>query len=227
MARNLMPDKSQASHNSRRNKMKAKCLLISFFLIFSLFLVRESRAYVIDFEGLTDGDSVTNQYSGLGVSFSNAMALTAGISLNEFEFPPFSGFNVVFDDAGEMTLNFTAPVLDAGGYFTYLVPLALSFFDAHDNLEGTVISAFSSNLALSGDTGSSPNEFLNFASASGISKLVITGDPAGGSFTMDNLTATPSSVPEPATLMLLGSGLLGITGYRLRGLKNRSNRKGG
>lgn len=134
--------------------------------------------------------------------------------MNEFEFPPYSAVNVVFDDGGPMTINFTTPVLNVGGYFTYAVPLTLSFYDALNNLKGTANSAFSSNMALSGDPGSSPNEFLSFAWAPGISKAVITGDPGGTSFVMDDLTATP--VPEPGTLLLLGSGVLGVVGYGLR-----------
>ena len=39
---------------------------------------------IIDFETLSDADPVTNQFTGL--TFTNTTAITAGISLNEFEF---------------------------------------------------------------------------------------------------------------------------------------------
>ena len=45
--------------------------------------------------------------------------------------------------------------------------------------------------ALSGDTGSSPNTFLQVSAAAGISYVVITADPNGGSFALDDLTITP------------------------------------
>lgn len=195
--------------------MKLKYLLmVAVALLIGFGGIKKTEAMTIDFEGLTDLTPVTNQYSSIGVDFSGATVLTAGISLNEFEFPPYSGSNIVFDDGGPMTLAFNTPLLDFGAYFTYSTPLTLSFYDALNNLEGTVNSAFSNNTALSGDPGSSPNEFLNFVWNSGISSVIIAGDPAGGSFTMDDLTAT--SVPEPSTLLLLGSGVIGLIGWRKR-----------
>lgn len=65
-------------------------------------------ANTIDFEGLPDSTNVTNQYSG--VIFSNAIILTTGISLNEFEFPPHSGTNVASDNGGPLSITFASPV---------------------------------------------------------------------------------------------------------------------
>lgn len=159
---------------------------------------------VIDFEGLPDSTIVTNQYPGL--TFTNAIILTSGISLNEFEFPPRSGVNVISDNGGPMTIDFSAPVVDFGGYFTYLEPLTLLGFDASNAQVVSATSLFSTNDALYGDPGSSPNEFIGLSWASGISSVTITGDPAGSSFVLDDLTYTAgqaTTVPEPASLLLL------------------------
>src|SRR5947207_2203983 len=86
-------------------------------------LLTQASAATIDFEGFPDSTILTTQYPGL--TFSNAMILTAGISLNEFELPPHSGVNVVSDNAGPMTLDFASPITSFSGYFTYLVPLTL------------------------------------------------------------------------------------------------------
>ncbi len=167
---------------------------------------------VIDFEGLNDGDSVTTQYAG--VTFSNAAVLTAGITLNELEFPPHSGSNVVFDSGGPMTIDFADPILSFGGYFTYAEALSLDAFDAGSNLVASASSAFGSNMALSGDPGSSPDEFLDVTFATGISSVTITGDPAGGSFVLDDATITPiggpESVPEPVTSVPLAIAAIAL-----------------
>jgi hypothetical protein len=171
-----------------------------------LLFPQARAAVVIDFDSLNDGDIVTTQFSG--VTFQNTVALTAGISLNEFEFPPRSGFNVVSDNGGPITIAFATPVLSFSGYFTYLVPLTLTAFDAGNSQVGQTVSVFSNNLALSGDSGSSPNELLSVAFAGGISSVTIAGDPFGGSFTLDDATFDPAAaeVPEPGTLSFLTAG---------------------
>ncbi len=157
----------------------------------------------IDFEGLADGTLITNQYPAL--TFSNAIVLTAGISLNEFEFPPFSGTNVASDSGGPVGISFMSPLSSFAGYFTYAVPLTLTAFDAANNVVAMASSAFTNNMALSGDPGSMPNEFLRVVFSSGISSVKITGNPAGGSFVVDDATAG-SGVPEPASKVLVLSG---------------------
>jgi hypothetical protein len=178
----------------------------------------------IDFESLSDLESVTNQFPGL--TFTNATVLTAGISLNEFEFPPVSGSNVVFDDGGGLSISFSTSIHTFSAFFTYLAPLTLTAFDINGNLIGTVSSVFGSNLALSGQPGSTPNELLAFSSLTAIASITISGDPFGGSFTLDNFTyntAVPTHVPEPSTFSLLGAGVLGAIVLRRR----RSQRSAG
>src|SRR5580700_6502590 len=82
-----------------------------------LFGYQPARADIatISFETLPDGTpifdgtSITTQFPGL--TFTNTTVISAGISLNEFEFPPHSGSNVAFDDGGPITIAFTNPVL--------------------------------------------------------------------------------------------------------------------
>jgi hypothetical protein len=186
-------------------------LILQFVAGLLLFQQQPVRAdtIVINFEDLPDGTPVTTQYAGL--TFSNTTVITAGISLNEFEFPPNSGTNVVFDDGGPISISFDDPVLNFGGYFTYLEPLTLAAFYATSDQVASATSLFGNNLACGdgppclGDPGSSPNEFISVAFAAGISGVTVTGDPAGGSFAMDDVVYTTSStaVPEPSGVDLL------------------------
>ncbi len=170
----------------------------------------EAAPVTYDFEQFSDSNTLTGQISGL--SFVNAMVLTSGVSLNDFEFPPASGANVLIDDGGPMEILFSSPVFSVGAAFTYSTSLSFSIFDAANGLLGTVNSTFSDNRALSG-TGP-VNEVLSLSNFSGaISRIVISGDAQlGGSFVMDDLTVdfgTANPVPEPFTLALV-AGLLGI-----------------
>ena len=83
-----------------KNLSRLKCIPGVLWLL-SLIVVRAGAA-VIDFEILASLESVTSQFAGL--TFSNSTTLTAGISLNEFDFPPHSGDNVVSDDGGPITI---------------------------------------------------------------------------------------------------------------------------
>jgi hypothetical protein len=153
---------------------------------------------IIDFEDLTDSTPVTTQYAGL--TFSDTTVITAGISLNEFEFPPHSGTNVAFDDGGPISIFSDTPIESFGAYFTYTEALTLTAFDSLGDTVGTATSAFSNNLACldgppcQGDPGSSPNEFIQIALDQTFVHITIQGDPGGTSFTMDDVTY--ETVPE-------------------------------
>jgi hypothetical protein len=163
---------------------------------------------ILDFEGLPDGTFLSSQYTGL--TFSNAEVVTAGISLNEMEFPPHSGVNVAIDGFGPISIVFASPVFSVGGYFTYKSKLSLNAYDASSSVIGSISSAFNMNEAISGDAGSSPNEFLQLSPGAGIARLTITGDPAGSSFALDDLVYSTSAVtiPEPSTLAAVLTSLL-------------------
>jgi hypothetical protein len=179
--------------------------LMSFIRVLVITLVVPSSALaapiVIDFDALADGEAVTDQF--LDILFSNATVITAGVSLNEFELPPLSGSNVIFDSGGSMRIDFSDAVTSVGGYFTYLTPLVMTAFDSTGAVLGVANSLFVTNLALSGETGSLPNELIQLT-FDNISYVTIAGDPSGGSFTLDDLTLeTPAAVPEPGTLSLM------------------------
>jgi hypothetical protein len=195
--------------------MKRIWLFLPFLILFAPHIAG-ADPITIDFEGYSDGDSVGSSIPGF--VFFNATVLSSGVSLNQFEFPPHSGINVVFDDGGPLTIDFGFLVSSFSAYFTYAEPLTLGAFDASSNLVASAFSSFGSNLALSGDPGSSPNELLQLTDSTGFNSVAITGDPAGGSFVMDDVSvsaaAAATQVPEPSSLalLLLGIGFIAVFG---------------
>jgi len=189
--------------------------LITSVLVFLCTVARVDAATItLDFEGFADLTTLTTQYSG--ATFANTTILTSGVSLNDVDFPPHSGVNAVFDDGGPLSLSFTSPVAGFQGFLTYTSPLTLRAFDSSLTLLGSTTSAFSNNLSLGGDLGSSPNELLAIAFPN-ISRITITGAPEGASFVLDDVTYTtaaasgpPSAIPEPSTLTLLALGCAGL-----------------
>jgi len=197
-------------------RIKVAFLLTPFLLIISV----PAFSAVITFDSLSDSDLVTNQFSGQGVMFQNAIALTAGISLNEFEFPPKSNSNVISDNGGPISITFSTPQLSLFAFFTYAQAVTVQAFDALSAPLGSASSAAacSSNLALSGVPGCLPNEQISLGGLGPISRVTITGALSGGSFTLDdlNFSAGAAPVPEPLTCALVSAGL-GLLILRRRG----------
>lgn len=184
--------------------MKKKLIRILFLLIAPL-IASQVQAGIIGFEELTDGTPIRDFYASQGVTFNLATAITAGLSLNEIEFPPYEGVNAVYDNTGPVDIIFATPTNSVAAFFTYLAPLQITAFDISGTALSTIGSAFNNNTFLSGDPGSTPNERLGFAFSSPvIAHINITGDINGSSFTFDNLSFSNNinSVPEPNTLQL-------------------------
>jgi hypothetical protein len=173
----------------------------------------------INFEGLASGTAVGSTYAG--VTFTNAMVLTAGITLNDADFPPHSGSNVALDAGGPMQITFDTAISDFSAYFTYGVPLVITGFDSLGNPVATANSMFSGNFTSSGNP---PNELLSLTYAQGIASLLLTGDPGGNSFVVDDISYTaagsippPPTVPEPPGMLLMGSAMLAFLLLRASG----------
>jgi len=178
-----------------------------------------AAATTIGFEGLSDGTSVDNSYAASGVTFTNALVLTAGISLNEVDFPPRSGQNVVLDNGGPITLSFSSLINSFSAYFTYVTSMQAVAYDDSSNQVDLVSSLFTDNSTPSGNPS---NELLSLSYANGIRTIVLTGDPGGSSLVMDDVDFTAGEiqnppgnpVPEPQSFWLIGTGI--VTFYQAR-----------
>jgi hypothetical protein len=186
-----------------------------------------AHATVVGFEELTDGTPVRDFYQiSDGVTFDLATAIAAGLSLNELEFPPHGGNNVVYDNTGPVSIFFANPAQSVFAYFTYAMPIQLVAYDGLNNPLQVLNSSFNNNTVFSGDAGSSPNELLGFSLSSfSIAMLTIQGDAGGFSFVFDDLSfATfPLSVPEPGSLALvICASMLALMTRRYRHLWSAS-----
>jgi hypothetical protein len=190
-----------------------KCKMFVLVLLFGCMSPSLYSAVTLDFEGRPDLELITNQYSSFGVTFGEAIILTAGYSLNEIDFPPYSGIQVLGDDLGPLTASFTNGATYVGGYFTYSEELNLFAYDEADVFLGSVQSLSNSNFG--------SNEFISFSSLDPISRIVIQGNLDGASFTLDDFTFEPLS--PPSTVPVPGSALLGLLGMtmvsRMRNIK--------
>lgn len=170
----------------------------------SFFSSSKGMATSLNFENLIDSTLVGDNYSADGIHFVNTIALVAGISLNDIDFPPSSGLVAITDNGAPIRISFDFAVTDIFANFTYSLPLTLNIYsdNAFNNLLGSLSSTSSSNLGVT--------ELINMG-FSGVRSLEISGDPSGFSFIMDDLNfQSTTPVPEPAEILLFVSGLVGM-----------------
>lgn len=161
-----------------------------------------SSATTLNFEDLADQAVVTNQYAAQGVTFSNALALKSGLSLNDFDFPPHSGLSVISDNGnGPLQIFFSTPETLVSLWITYNSGLTVKYFDSVGTLQGV----FAPPGAMNTPTGAQFS--IPF---SGVSRLDIVPG-SGFSVTIDDLSfVAVNAVPEPATASLLSLGMLAL-----------------
>jgi hypothetical protein len=190
---------------------------------------------VINFEGLADGTIVSNQYAGLGVTFGQDDGGTPQIDAVPmlFGYGPGSGTNVLtgstnggaaFPTIAGLIADFSAPVSQAGAFLSDTAPLGdylvQAFGVGNVFLESVTVTAAMLTASGCGEVFPSTTGcgvFVGFSRGSADIARIQFG-PSGSAndaFAIDDVRfSTP--VPEPASLLLLGSGLLGTRLFRKR-----------
>lgn len=158
---------------------------------------------VLNFESFGDGDIVGSSIADL--SFSGDVIATAGLLLEEADFPPRSDVSVLVNVDSVIAVDFASPVFSVGAYVTHARPLVLAAYDQGSRLLGSVSTLFSTNTVLDGPTESQVNERLQVTSAVGIDRATFTCASQGALFALDDFyydTEAAPPAPEPGTISI-------------------------
>jgi hypothetical protein len=159
-------------------------------------------ATVIDFNSLTAGTSITNQYSGLGVTVSSSCFMANNAYSSYFGGDPMQATN--FDLNGADCANGTAyPNV------TFTFSTTQSYFGLMGLSNGNIYLT-DANGTVSGNTniGSVGAQFVGFTDAAGFTSVTLTAD-GNNAFAVDDVSFT-TSAPEPSSAALFATGIFAM-----------------
>lgn len=187
-------------------------LRVATLAILATFVPTISSATLIDFEGLSNGTVVTNQFAGVSfssnVGFQNLVTTQPGIG---------AGANFICTGSAS-SINCTQETI-----LTFSTGVSgLSFLQVGDNqsVNGATVAqvnvfvggVFNSTVAILGDTNFNIPNLVDLTAFSNVTSIRIHSITDGGGLGWDNFNFTPGNarVPEPAMLALFGLGLAGL-----------------
>ena len=92
-----------------------------------LLVASQCSARVVKFDLLFDGDLLTNQFAGQGVTLQNARVGTSVVCWNEFQLPLRCDFSV---NGGPLSIGFSVPQPPVFANLTYRQAVTPKAFDA-------------------------------------------------------------------------------------------------
>ncbi|GEM_PF-2876637 len=200
---------------------------------------------VIDFEGWDEGTLIDTEYSSLGVTFTQDDGGTPMIDNKAFIYAYESGSGdavltgsttggAPYPTVAGLIAEFETPVARAGAFFSDTAPLGDYTVTAFDSLGG-VIESYTITYGTLPSIPEFGNEdpscdsdyprdgtgcgiFVGFDVGSDLIASIQFGPSSvfADGFAIDDLRFERTAVPEPGTLLLIGSGLVGLGFMRRR-----------
>ncbi len=122
----------------------------------------------------------------------------------------------MYDTTHTMTFAFSNPLSAVGGFINYVPYGSTDTIIAVYDSQMTLIDSYTLDFILDDFEAMNDGFFLGFQESSAIISYFTLTDNYIGITDLTIVSGNPDAVPEPATMLLLGLGLIGIAGYRKR-----------